>query len=183
MSSTKGKIISAAIKAFSRNPSAPMEEIAESINLSRRTLHRYFSTRSELITDIVKHASNICLLKTKESIQSSDYPINQLKAMFLSDIESGYQFRFLYKYRDNYQGMEEESKEFEEMMQIFRELLKTLQVNKLVHPQLTLDWIERLYFSTIDAAINLIIEDYSKQQEVSEMAWISYFNAVIGQSN
>jgi len=45
-----------------------------------------------------------------------------------------------------------------------------------------MDWIESLYFSTIDAAINLILEDESKTQEIVEMAWISYFNAIVNHS-
>lgn len=179
MKDTKTKIISAAIEVFSRNTTASMEEIAESINLSRRTLHRYFSGKSELINEIITYASSLCLKKTKDSIQSSSDPIYQLKSMFLSDIESGYQFRFLYSYRNGYQGMEEESADFREMMQIFRDLLKKSQTHNLLNPLLTLDWIERFYLSIIDAAINLILEDESKEKEIIEMAWISYLNAII----
>tara|TARA_R110001583_G_scaffold184331_1_gene343637 strand:- start:326 stop:592 length:267 start_codon:yes stop_codon:yes gene_type:complete len=75
--------------------------------------------------------------------------------------------------------MEEESLDFREMMQIFRVLLKKLQTNNLLNPLLTLDWIERFYLSIIDAAINLILEDESKEKEIIKMAWISYFNAII----
>ncbi|MFT7898960.1 TetR/AcrR family transcriptional regulator [Tenacibaculum ascidiaceicola] len=178
MNDTKTKIISAAIKAFSKDPNASMEEIAESINLSRRTLHRYFKGKSELIEEIIDYASNLCLQKTKESIESSTDPKIQLYTMFLCDIKSGYQFRFLYHYRDNYKGMENESSNFKEMMQTFRDLLKKLKTIDLFNSQLTMDWIESLYFSTIDAAINLILEDESRTQEITEMAWISYFNAV-----
>ncbi|WP_026932617.1 TetR/AcrR family transcriptional regulator [Christiangramia echinicola] len=179
MNNTKTKIISAAIEVFSINPTASMEAIAESINLSRRTLHRYFSGKSELIEEIITYASSHCLKKTKDSIQSSSDPIYQLKSMFLSDIESGYQFRFLYSYRNGYQGMEEESVDFREMMQIFRDLLKKHQTYNLLNPLLTLDWIERFYLSIIDAAINLILEDETKEKEIIEMAWVSYLNAIL----
>jgi len=179
MNKTKEKIISAAIQVFSRNPSASMEEIAETISLSRRTLHRYFGSKSELISEIILYASSLCLIKTKASLQSSIEPVNQLKAMFLSDIESGYQFCFLYKYKDNYQGMEEESSDYREMMEMFRDNLKTLRINNQIIPQLTLEWIEKLYLATINAAIDLIIEDKSKEEEIVKMAWISYSNAII----
>lgn len=179
MNGTKEKIISAAIKVFSKNPSASMEEIAETISLSRRTLHRHFSGKSELISEIISYASSLCLIKTKESIQSTINPINQLKAMFLSDIESGYQFSFLYKYKDTYQNMEEESSDYREMMEMFRDNLKALKVNNLIMPQLTLEWIEKLYLSIINVAINLIIKDQSKKEEIVRMAWISYSNAII----
>lgn len=182
MSNTKTKIIAAAIKAFSKDSNASMEEIAESINLSRRTLHRYFSGKSELIQEIIDYASGLCLQKTKESIQSSTDPKIQLYTMFLSDIKSGHQFRFLYNFRENYKGMEDESSDFREMMQIFRDLLKKLKTNGQFNPQLTMNWIENLYFSTIDAAINLILDDESKTQEIVEMAWVSYFNAVADHS-
>ncbi|WP_299157814.1 TetR/AcrR family transcriptional regulator [uncultured Tenacibaculum sp.] len=183
MNNTKAKILLAAIKAFSKSPNASMEEIAESINLSRRTLHRYFSGKSELITEIINYASTLCLEKTKEAVKSSINPINQLNTMFLSDIESGYQFRFLYSYRDGLQGMEKESSDFREMMQIFRHLLKTLKNIDLINSKITIDWIESLYFSTIDSAINLILEDDSRMQEIAEMAWLSYFNAITNHTN
>lgn len=179
MSDTKSKIVIGAIKLFSKSPSASIEEIGKSINLSRRTLHRYFSSKSELITEITAYASNHCLLKTKESMQSSTYPIDNLKAMFLSDIESGYQFRFLYNYRDNIQELEEESSDFREMMQIFRALLKRLQNNNLIIPALTLEWVESFYFSTINAAIDLILEDENNEKQIVQMAWLSYFNGII----
>lgn len=182
MNNTKTKIISAAIEVFSRNHTASMEEIAESIDLNRRTLHRYFSGKSELIEEIIDYASSLCLQKTKDSIKSSNNPIHQLKSMFLNDIESGHQFRFLYNFRNGFQGMEKKSKDFEEMMLLFRDLLETIQSNNLFYSQLTLDWIESLYFSTIDAAINLIIADYSKKELVTEMALTSYLNAVIKHS-
>lgn len=182
MNNTKTKIISAAIEVFSRNHMASIEEIAESIDLNRRTLHRYFNGKSELIEEIIDYASSLCLQKTKDSIQSSNDPIHQLKSMFLSDIESGHQFRFLYNYRSGFQGMEKESKDFAEMMLLFRDLLETIQSNHFFYSRLTMDWIESLYFSTIDAAINLIIADCSKKELVSEMALTSYLNAVIKQS-
>ncbi|TDQ25587.1 TetR/AcrR family transcriptional regulator [Tenacibaculum caenipelagi] len=182
MNDTKTKIIAAAIKAFSKDPNASMEEIAESINLSRRTLHRYFSSKSELIAEIIDYASGLCLQKTEESIQSSPDPRTQLYTMFLCDIKSGYQFRFLYNFRENYKGMEDESSEFKKMMQIFRDLLKTLNDNGLFNPQLTINWIENLYFSTINTAINLINENDSNIKDVTEMAWISYFNAITNHS-
>lgn len=178
MNDTKTKIIAAAIKTFSKDPNASMEEIAKSINLSRRTLHRYFSGKSELVEEIINYASSLCLQKTKESIQSSTDPKIQLYTMFLCDIKSGHQFRFLYNYKESYTGMENESSDFREMMQTFRELLIKLKTNNSFNSKLTIDWIEKLYFSTIDAAINLILEDESRTQEIIEMAWISYFNAV-----
>ena len=118
MNDTKTTILFAAIKVFSTNPAASIEDIAESINLNRRTLHRYFNSKSELIKEIIDYSSRVCLQKTVDAMQSSSEPINQLKTMFSSDIESGYQFRFLYNFRDGYEGMEEESLDFQKMMEI-----------------------------------------------------------------
>ena len=178
MNDTKKKIVIGAIKTFSKNPSASMEEIAESINLSRRTLHRYFSSKAELIAEITQHATSLCLNKTREAILSSDNPINQLKTMFLSDIEDGYQFRFLYNYPDNFYDHEEDSPEFKEMMEIFRNLLKNLVENNLLNTKYSPDWLESFYFSTIDAAINLIQKDNNNENKIKQMAWMSYLNGI-----
>ena len=105
-------------------------------------------------------------------------PIDQLQTMFLSDIENGYQFRFLFKYRDTLQGFGEESTDYREMMQIFRDLLNDLQSSQLINSSYTIGWIENFYLSTIDAAINLILEDKTNEKEIKQMAWLSFLNGV-----
>ncbi|NMM47736.1 TetR/AcrR family transcriptional regulator [Marinigracilibium pacificum] len=180
---TKTKIILAAIKVISTSPSAPMEEIAEAVNLNRRTLHRYFSGKEDLIKEIVAFASRTCLKKTIASIEISDNPNIQLKTMFEQDIECGYQFRFLYNFKSNQQGLEKESAEYKEMLAIIRGLLKTLYSSGVINPKLTIDWVEKLYFSTIDAAINQKTSMDESGDQITEMAWISYFNAIKNPDN
>ncbi|MBS2212890.1 TetR/AcrR family transcriptional regulator [Carboxylicivirga mesophila] len=179
MNDTKTKIITGAIDIFSKNPSASIEEIGASIHLSRRTLHRYFSSKSDLIAEITAYASNFCLHKTKLAVKSSEDPIDQLKTMFYNDIESGSRYRFLYTYRDSMEDLEATSADFQEMMHLFRKLLQTLQNRKQLEPIYTLEWIEKLYFSTINAAIDLIQTKQSNEQEIVKMAWTSYYNSIL----
>jgi len=182
MNDTKRKIVIGAIKVFSKSPAASIEEIAESIDLSRRTLHRYFSGKAELITEITRYTTSLCLVKTKDAVTSSNDPVEQLKTMFLSDIEDGYQFRFLYNYTESIYDYEESSQEFQEMMDIFRNLLKRLSEDNLINTKYPLDWLESFYFSTIDAAINLIQKDNINENKIKQMAWFSYWNGITGKS-
>lgn len=179
MKDTRSKIISAAIQVISNRPTASIEEISESIGLNRRTVHRYFKGKSDLIEAITHHACMICLTNAKDSLNSSNNSIDQLRAMFISDIQSGKRFRFLYNFHSDINNVEERSPEFKEMMTLFRNLLKSIHSSKQLSPNLTLKWVESLYFSTIDAAIRLILEVNSSEDEIIEMAWMSYLNAII----
>ncbi|GAA4833433.1 TetR/AcrR family transcriptional regulator [Algivirga pacifica] len=178
MKNTKEKIVKGAIELLSHTPSASMEEIGTAINLSRRTLHRYFGSKAELIEEITRYASHLWLEKTREAVVSFNTPIEQLKAMFRNDINSGYQFRFLYHYKDSIQTKEEEASDLKEMMKLFRELLKTLQEEKVLSSAYSLVWVERFYLSTVDAATSLIHEDQSNKEEVLQMAWTSFLNGI-----
>lgn len=45
-------IIVAAIKVFTKNPAAPLEEVAQAAKVGRTTLHRYFQNREALVVAI-----------------------------------------------------------------------------------------------------------------------------------
>ncbi|MTI31658.1 TetR/AcrR family transcriptional regulator [Xanthovirga aplysinae] len=179
MKNTREKIINAAIETLGRKPSATMEEIADETGLNRRTLHRYFKGRSDLIEAIIEHTAAICFSNLQHALKVSDDPLQQLKAMFLNDIKCGYQFRFLHGFNEEIENNKKSaSPEYAEMMKSFRKLLEMLVQRKLTSPNLTLDWIEKLYFSMVETAIKAIMEEDYEADKWHEMAWLSYWNAI-----
>ncbi len=43
LSETKNRIIQSAIEVFNKDFSAPLQKVADNANITRRTLHRYFT--------------------------------------------------------------------------------------------------------------------------------------------
>ena len=177
---TKLKIIEAGIQILTQNPSASMEEIANSIDLNRRTLHRYFNGKSDLLEEITQYASTVCLQSTKDCISSSVDPFEQLKAMFYSDIKSGRRFQFLYAFHASPSNIEEESEVYKEMMELFRNVLKQLRNSGIFPPETSIKWIENFYISTITAAVTTITSGISAEDEIADLAWTSFSHGIIG---
>ncbi|CAM1373282.1 hypothetical protein TPENAI_70571 [Tenacibaculum litopenaei] len=180
MNSTKEKIILAAINCLGKSAAASLEEIATSIQLSRRTIHRHFPSKTALIDQITSYASAHCLNTTKAALKNSKIPKEQLHQMFRSDVQSGMQFRFLYQIGGNMETVEEQSDDFKTMMLLFREVLNTLKLKGDLLPEVTLPWIEQFYLATIDAAIAMQMrpETTTTGQEITTMAWSSFARAV-----
>jgi len=50
IAATKERIIDAAIEVFNEDLSAPLQKVADVAGVTRRTLHRYFKGREELVS-------------------------------------------------------------------------------------------------------------------------------------
>ncbi|GAA4482419.1 TetR/AcrR family transcriptional regulator [Rhodococcus olei] len=53
---TRRAILDAAVDVLSKNPSAPLSEIAAAAEVGRSTLHRYYPERGDLVTALGEHA-------------------------------------------------------------------------------------------------------------------------------
>ncbi|GAA0913780.1 TetR/AcrR family transcriptional regulator [Nonomuraea longicatena] len=56
MAMNREEIVAAAIQRLNRVPTSSMAELAEAVGVSRATLHRHFSTREELLTELANRS-------------------------------------------------------------------------------------------------------------------------------
>ena len=54
--SAREALIEAAFAVFSRDPSAPLAQVADRAGVGRATLHRYFASRDELVRALTEIA-------------------------------------------------------------------------------------------------------------------------------
>ena len=59
MVDTKAKIITAAVTCFLNNEFDTLEKVAEEAGVSRRTLHRYFENRQDLLESCKTKCSTV----------------------------------------------------------------------------------------------------------------------------
>lgn len=175
---TRNRIIEAGIDLLANNPTTSMEEIASSINLNRRTLHRYFKGKAELIEAIANYACEICYMNTRDCFSSTKDSLEQLKSMFISDIRSGNRFRFLNSFYDSPEELATKSESYMKMMSLFRENLELLIIQNQFSPELTLNWVESFYMATVEAAITSIARQPSNETLIMDMAWKTFTGGV-----
>jgi AcrR family transcriptional regulator len=98
---TQQKIIDAAISVLNENFSATFEDIAVSCGMNRRTLHRYFKNRNELLEACNKNMMEAWELAAIKACNSSEDPLIQLEHLLYTGIDSGTKYAFLIKLNDN----------------------------------------------------------------------------------
>lgn len=68
---TQQRIIDAAIIVFNEDFSAPLEKVAEQADVTRRTLHRYFKHRTQLLKSCEADMQQRCTQAMQNALASS----------------------------------------------------------------------------------------------------------------
>ncbi|RZK60069.1 MAG: TetR/AcrR family transcriptional regulator, partial [Hymenobacter sp.] len=92
MQSTQQTILDAAILVFNEDYSAPLEKVAERAAVTRRTLHRYFAGRDELLASCEQELRRSCNRAMKEALDSSDNPLTQLENVLYGCVDCGVKY-------------------------------------------------------------------------------------------
>ena len=101
MLDTKTKIMSAAVKCFQSNESISLEKIAEEAGVTRRTLHRYFENRQNLMESCKNEMLESCNKAMNEAYESDDDQIKKLRNMLFAAIEQGAKYSFIKRFYEN----------------------------------------------------------------------------------
>ncbi|CAD0220166.1 TetR/AcrR family transcriptional regulator [Chryseobacterium sp. JV274] len=176
---TQQKIIDTAISVFNENFSATFEEIAVNCNLNRRTLHRYFKNRNELL-----EACNANMMKAWEgaaikACNSSTNPLIQLENLLYAGIDSGTKYAFLIKLNEVEPAYTTEiSKDYLKARSNIFSAIVTLQKEQLIDSTLPLTWIRILFTSVITATITAYRSGDIAPNEVKKLAWNSFSRSI-----
>lgn len=137
--SKEDQIIRAAIDHLSRNPGAPLEDIARHAGISRTTLFRYFPSRAKLfekiILDFDHHLSNHLKPVLKEKIPALDmlHRITELA------IEHNVQFTFLL-----YEPLAKQDPVVQSVISqaitFFQDLIHRLQQEGIIKEHINIHW-------------------------------------------
>lgn len=176
---TQQKIIDTAISVFNEDFSATFEEIAERCNLNRRTLHRYFKNRNELL-----EACNSNMMKAWEeaainAFNSSTNPLIQLENLLYAGIDSGTKYSFLIKLNEIKPAYTTEiSKDYLKTRNDIFNAIETLQKEQLIDSELPLAWIRILFTNVITATITAYRSGDIAPNEVKKLAWNSFSRSI-----
>ncbi|MBU2905814.1 TetR/AcrR family transcriptional regulator [Arenibacter algicola] len=181
MLDTKTKIMSAAVKCFQSNESISLEKIAEEAGVTRRTLHRYFENRQNLMESCKNEMLESCNKAMNEAYESDDDQIKKLRNMLFAAIEQGAKYSFIKRFYENSSFSDLESKnEFESdnVKTRWLKIIKNLQNEKRINHELTINWIFNLFGSIIETTIYAVESGDVAKNDSKKFAWISFKGAI-----
>lgn len=178
MIETKSQILQSAITVWGRNLAATLDDIAKDTGISRRTLHRHYSGRDDLMDSVFNFIIDEYLMHLKRIIEKTPSDKEKLKAFLQFDINSSKKYLVFCQLRKSeYAHMETENDNFIEMYSIYQGLFKRLQDEQKISKDLSLQWIETFYLTLVESSDKIIDSGFNKD-ECLKMAWTSLWNGI-----
>jgi len=175
MKNTKENIIQAAILLLEEDKNCSLEKIATKAGVSRRTLHRYFDGKEELVIAVFETLADKYYTGFLEIIGEERPIIETVKSLLSYDLKtfsSHSTIYYLYEsFNDRYTFGEEDIKEVEEQsILIFSKLCEEGYCNQTLGYQ----WVNAFYDSLIHLGNSQIkngIEPVLVEETIWELFW------------
>ena len=182
MTHTKKRIIESAIRIFNEDLSAPLQKVADNAEVTRRTLHRYFKDRNELVEVCKQAIDSSCKKAMIAAIQSSDEPIIQLERMLYAGIDCGAKYSVFYKLHQSkdhkHTHQNKNCADYDHIYNQFQGIIIELQKEGKISPAMSPEWIQVLHSGIIESTVNARQTTTKSFEEIKELAWISYIKAI-----
>lgn len=182
MKDTKQKIIDTAIEIFNDDYSSALEKVAERAEVTRRTLHRYFTDRNDLLKACHLEMQNKCKLNITNAINSSEDPLIQLERVLYASIDCGSKYAFFQKLHQ-YQGHQHQKEDedcatYDQTFSPTTAVIRELQKREIISPNLTLAWINLFMSGIITATIQSSTSGAVAKNDIKDFAWFSFSNGI-----
>lgn len=178
MSETKKKVLQTAIRVWGEDITATLDDIAKETGISRRTLHRHYKGKEDLIVSVFDFIIEDYLDRAKSIIKQTSSLKEQLKRLLTFDIESGSSYMMFCQLRKtSYKEMATENANLVELYAIYMGLFKQLQDEGQVRKELSLEWLEVFYTTVIESALKSTEKGIHKEDGLI-MAWSSFWNGI-----
>lgn len=177
MKDTKAKIIESAIPVLNRDETASIEQIAIAAGVARRTIHRYFKDRVNLIEHCKENMLAVCNEKMTSAFKSSADPVIQIEYMLYAAIEVGNQYCFLkklYQHTDYSEIKKNSEYEYDNIKLQWFKLMENLQSDGHLDTELTIGWIYNLFGGIIETAVISAQSGNTPLNDAKKFAWISF---------
>jgi AcrR family transcriptional regulator len=182
MEKTQQNIIDAAILVFNEDFSAPLEKVAERAAVTRRTLHRYFKGREELLATCEKDMRRSCKQAMTQAMNSSADLLTQLEHMLYAGVDCGAKYAFLSKLHTRLEHThshdQAECAEYDNMMARYRNVVAQLQDQGTISKHITGEWVAMLFQGVVSATINAETAGAVTKNSLKQFAWFSFSKGI-----
>lgn len=181
LQNTKQNIIDAAIFIFNEDLSAPLEKVADKADVTRRTLHRYFTDRKELLDACQQDMQASCKQGMTTAMESSTNPVQQLEQMLYAAIDCGVKYSFLHKlhnlHNHQHKHQDKECARYDKTFGQVGSVIETLRETSIVNQQLSVEWIATLFPGIVTATINSNTP-CADRDNLKKFAWFSFSKGI-----
>ncbi|TWV89105.1 TetR/AcrR family transcriptional regulator [Chitinophaga pinensis] len=179
---TRQKIIDAAIIVLNEDFSSPLDKIAERTDLSRRTLHRYFTDRAELIEACREDMLRTWQAAMLQACGSTEDPLLQLEQMLYAGIDCGVRYIFLHKLLSQPEANKAtgipQNTTYETTRDNWFQLIPALQRRQLISEQVNAAWIRLLFIQMISVTVQAYQSGDIAQNDIKQLAWYSFRRSI-----
>lgn len=178
-SKTKEKILQSAIMLWAHDIEATLDDIATLADISRRTIHRHYQGREDLVASVMQYL----LENYSQSIaglldNAGDQPMNQLKGLFYNDVKQAENYQLFTQLRkidlpDTSYDKEAVNAIIARYQQIFEQLITEKHVNDLM----SVPWLEAFYSAVADAAMKRI-QNGGIAEDTLFIAWQTFCRGI-----
>lgn len=183
MKDTKQNIIDAAIKIFNEDLSAPLETVAEQASVTRRTLHRYFAERQDLVNACQNTMQESCREAMEAVYRNFEDPLERFEHILYAAIDCGVKFSFLHRLHNNehhsHSQHNKECKNYDRTFNKFKSALEDLHNAGWLDENLTMEWVEMLVTGIVTAAINSERAGNVARINIKKFAWHSLRKGIL----
>lgn len=182
MQTTKQDIVDAAITLFNEDMSLPLEKVAEKAGVTRRTLHRYFSDREELIKSCSEEMVVSCNKAMGSAMESSENPLDQLREMLYAGIDCGVKFAFMAKLHTHREHKHTQQKKdcvrYDETVDKIRSVVVEMQRKNMMSRFITSEWAVSFFFGVVATTCNHTYSGSTSHSDLKRFAWYSYSKGI-----
>lgn len=182
LENTRQMIVDAAIFIFNEDLSAPLEKVAEKAGVTRRTLHRYFKDRKELLQSCKEEMQLSCRQAITTAKARSDDPLEQLEYLLYASIDCGVKFAFLHKLHNLHDHAHDSSNKdcvrFDHTFDKIRASIELLQKQGKISSDLSLDWISIFFPGIVTTAIHSVALRKGDGEQLKKFAWFSFSRGI-----
>jgi len=181
MKSTRDKIIDAAVFCLNKNAKASIDEIANHLDLNRRTIHRYFKDRNTLIACCQQKMMATCNRAMIEAYESSDDALKKIENMFYAALHIGTEYSFVKKLFDRsgyVDVVNSEMEAYDNVKDKWFKLIITLQEKGEIKSTIPLPWIYNLFGGMIDIAIAAQESGDVAVNDIKKLSWVAFKGSV-----
>ncbi|AMR25470.1 TetR family transcriptional regulator (plasmid) [Hymenobacter psoromatis] len=182
MADTQQHIIEAAIRVFNEDYSAPLEKVAERAGVTRRTLHRHFAGRDELVTSCAQEMQRSCQRAMTQALDSSPDPRTQLENMLYAAIDCGAKYAFFSKLHTRpahqHSAQDADCAGYDAVTNRCRAVMARLQSQGSISPHLTVEWVFLLFSGLISTTIDAQCAGTVARQHLKQFAWFSFSKGI-----
>ncbi|KXX68377.1 TetR/AcrR family transcriptional regulator [Flammeovirga sp. SJP92] len=171
MKRTKKIIIDSAIKALSENSNATLDEIAQKAEVNKRTLHRYFDGKKDLVVQVFEELGNTYFEDIIEILSKEQSTIVTFKELFRYDVEVFQNYKTIHNlYEKHRSDFLFETNIMKKINGEFALVYQSLKDEGFLNAEFSIEWIQVYHFGLLESGYRFN-NNYKDTEECFQKLW------------